>query len=703
MKLRLILIVLSLLAFLSASTGGLFYYQSLKKASFQDAERKASVRLTLINKSITTFLSQNIKPVQTLAEIDIFRKLLVLPDKETQQESERLLDLFKRTLAVDVCYILNAEGTTVATSNRDDADSFMFINFGFRPYFTTAMQGEAATYLALGTTSGKRGGYYSFPIYDKNKVKVLGVAVIKTSIEPIEQELITLDDEYILVIDPHGVIFISNRDEWVYNTINKLSPQNVKEIANSKQFGKGPWNWVGLEHIGTNRSIDLANKRYLMFTSALKNYPGWQVFYLRDMKSVYHAVASPLLRITGQLALTLSVLVGLSVFFLYGKAAREIKQRKDAQEALKKSDRRYRSLYNDTPAMLHSIDPSGHLISVSNHWLVTLGYKREEVIGKKITDFFTEDSRRYAEESIIPDFFKKGFVKDIPYQFLKKDGTIIDILLSAISVRDNKGVLIHSLAVSVDITQRKHAEELLQKAKEELSRYSIGLEQQVLKRTEEISMARDQLRLLSASVINSQEIERAAISRELHDELGQVLTALRLDAAWLEKRLAPKDPDYATRANAMCELIDHSIDEVRGIAFKLRPGMLDDLGLVDALDLYSADFERRSGITIVFKHKDVPSVNGTIATAAYRITQEALTNVARHSRANYVEINLKSQQESLQLRISDNGCGFQVNSMVKSGGLGLTGMRERALLVGGDLLVDSEPGNGTIISFQVKT
>jgi len=243
----------------------------------------------------------------------------------------------------------------------------------------------------------------------------------------------------------------------------------------------------------------------------------------------------------------------------------------------------------------------------------------------------------------------------------------------------------------------------LQKAKEELSRYSIGLEQQVLKRTEEISMARDQLRRLSASVINSQEIERAAIARELHDELGQVLTALRLDAAWLEKRLAPKAPDYAMRANAMCELIDHSIDEVRGIAFKLRPGMLDDLGLVDALDLYSADFERRSGITIVFKHKDVPSVNGTIATAAYRITQEALTNVARHSRANYVEINLKSQKRSLQLRISDNGCGFRVNSMEKSDGLGLTGMRERALLVGGDLLVNSEPGKGTTISFQVKT
>lgn len=703
MKLRLILIVLSLLAFLSASTGGIFYYHSLKKASFLDAERKAAVRLTLINNSISSFLSQNVKPVQTLAELDIFRKLLVQPDKETQKESERILDLFKRTLAIDVSYILNAEATTVATSNRNDPDSFMSFNFGFRPYFTTAMQGQAATYLALGTTSGKRGGYYSFPIYDKNKVKVLGVAVIKTSIELIEKELITLDDEYILVIDPHGVIFISNKIEWVYSTVNKLSPQKEKEVANSKQFGNGPWNWVGLKPFETNRSIDSANNRYLMYTSALNNYPGWQVIYLRDMKSVYQAVSSPLLRITGQLALTLSVLVGLSVFYLYRKAAREIQQRKNAQEALKKSDRRYRSLYNDTPAMLHSIDPSGHLISVSKHWLATLGYKREEVIGKKITDFFTEDSRRYAEESIIPVFFKKGFVKDIPYQFVKKNGTIIDILLSAISVKDNKGVFIHSLAVSVDITQRKHAEEMLQKAKEELSRYSIELEQQVLKRTEEISMARDQLRRLSASVINSQEIERAAIARELHDELGQVLTALRLDAAWLEKQLAPKAPDYATRANAMCELIDHSIDEVRGIAFKLRPGMLDDLGLVDALDLYSADFERRSGITVIFKHKDVPSVSGTIATAAYRITQEALTNVARHSRANYVEINLKSQKGSLQLRISDNGCGFQVNSMEKSNGLGLTGMRERALLVGGELLVDSEPGKGTSISFQVKT
>lgn len=702
MKLRLILIVLSLLAFLSASAGGLFYYNSLKKTSFQEAEREAAERLTMINKNIGSFLSENVKTVQTLAKMEIFRKLLLNPDLESLKESEKLLDLFKKTLSVDVCYIMDSKGITVATSNRNDPDSFMHKNFGFRPYFSTARQGKAATYLALGTTSGKRGGYYSFPIYGEDQHLVLGVAVIKTSIELIEKELGPLDDEDVLVTDPHGVIFISNHDEWIYHTIKKLTPLGIKDISNSRQFGNGPWEWIGLEQTETNRAIDPEKNRYLMYSSSLESYPGWHVIYLRNLKTLYQSVSSPLLRITGQLALTLSLLVGMSVFFLYRKASKEIKQRKEAQEALRNSDRRYRSLYNDTPAMLHSIDPEGQLISVSNHWLANLGYQRQEVIGKKLTGFFTEESRRYAEESAIPDFFKKGVLKDIPYQFIKKDGSIIDILLSAIGIRDNEGNLIRSLAVSIDVTKRKQAEEMLKKAKEELGRYSCELEQQVLTRTEEISMARDQLRRLSASVMNSQEIERAAISRELHDELGQVLTALRLDAAWLDKQLLQKSPEGAVRAQAMCKLIDQSIDEVRGMAFRLRPGILDDLGLVEALDLYAADFERRSDITTVFESKNVPSVADTVATAAYRITQEALTNVARHSTANHVEILLKVQSETLRLTITDNGCGFPVNNLLESRGLGLAGMRERAILARGSLQVNSAPEDGTVISFEVK-
>ncbi len=701
MKLRLILIVLSLLAFLSASAGGLFYYNSLKKASFQEAERKAAVRLTMLNKTISSFLSENVKPVKTLAKMEIFRKLLTNPDKSNQVEAETILDLFQKTLVVDVCYIMNDKGVTIATSNRNYPDTFMNKNFGFRPYFTTAIQGEGATYLALGTTSRKRGGYYSYPIYAKDKKEIIGIAVIKTSIELIEKELVPLDDEIILVTDPHGVIFISNRDDWIYHTIEKLSSQVIEEITQSRQFGNGPWTWIGLKEIEVNRSKDSENNHYLTHSSFLEGYPGWQVIYLRDLKTVYQAVSSPLLRITGQVVITLLVLVGLSVLFLYQKASREIIKRKEAQEALRISDKRYRSLYNDTPAMLHSIDQSGRIISVSNHWLASMGYRHEEVIGKKITQFYTEESRKYAEESAIPDFFKKGILKDIPYQFIKKDGTIIDILLSAIGIRDEKNNLIRSLAVSVDITQRKKAEEALKRAKEELSRYSSELEKEVAKRTKEISLAHNQLRRLSASVMDSQEIERAAIARELHDELGQVLTALRLDAAWLEKQLTSKDPQYVKRTQAMCELIDHSIDDVRSMAFRLRPGILDDLGLVEALDLYSADFERRSDITTIFEHNNIQTVDSTISTAAYRITQEALTNVVRHSGANHVTINLYGDKNQLSLSISDNGKGFPVDELPDSSGLGLAGMRERAILSGGKLTVDSTPGSGTTVLFQV--
>ncbi len=701
MKLRLILIVLSLLAFLSASAGGLFSYNSLKKVSFQEAERKAAVRLTLINKNISSFLSENVKPVKTLARMEMFHKLLTNPDQAAQKGSEDILDLFQSSLAVDVCYIMNSEGTTVATSNRNAPDSFMNKNFGFRPYFTNAIQGEGATYLALGTTSGKRGGYYSYPIFDKSKKNILGVAVIKTSIELIEKELVPLDDETILVTDPYGVIFISNRDDWIYHTVEQLSSEVINDIAESRQFGKGPWNWVGLEVTDIDRCRDAQNKHYLMYTSYLEGYSGWQVYYLRDMQTIYQTVSSPLLRITGHLLLTLSILIGISVFFLYQKASREIKKRKEAQKALKISDQRYRSLYNDTPAMLHSIDPSGRLISVSKHWLASMGYTREEVIGKKITRFYTEESRKYAEESAIPNFFKKGILRDIPYQFIKKDGAVIDILLSAIGIRDNDGNLIRSMAVSLDITQRKKAEELLQKAKEELSKYSLELEQKVAQRTEEISMARDLLRRLSASVMNSQEIERAAIARELHDELGQVLTALRLDAAWLRNHLEGKHSKCEDRIQDMCKLIDHSIDDVRSMAFRLRPGVLDDLGLVEALEIYTADFEQRSDITTVFQHKNVPTVDSTISTAAYRIAQEALTNIARHSRANHVEISLKYTDNILDLSIVDNGQGFPVEELPESSGLGLAGMRERAILAGGELIVESSVDRGTTICFQV--
>lgn len=130
---------------------------------------------------------------------------------------------------------------------------------------------------------------------------------------------------------------------------------------------------------------------------------------------------------------------------------------------LAEGEKRFRTLYQNTPVMLHSIDPQGRLINVSNFWLQTLGYRREEVLGRRLTEFMSEKSRRYAEETVFPEFFRAGYLKDIPYQMVKKSGEVIHVLLSAIAEFDAEGKITRSLAVLIDITERKQAEKEIQK------------------------------------------------------------------------------------------------------------------------------------------------------------------------------------------------------------------------------------------------
>ena len=812
MKLRVILLVLSLLAFLSASTGGYLYYSSLKESAQKESERQTSARAEMIRKNLSSFLSEDIKPVKTMAGMKEFRDFMIHRDSSSFDKANAMLDHFKASLNVDVCYLMDSIGNTIASSNRNDPDSFVGNNFTFRPYFKQAIKGIPSTYMALGMTSGKRGAYYSHPVYVEGQDSPAGIVVIKASIELIESELTTTSGEIALVTDPQGIVFISNQKNWLFHSIKKHSSKEISDIAKSLQFGNGPWRWIGLEIKGEKYAEDTGGNKYLIHRLGLYNYPGWDVIHLYNLKEISKIFSSPLLKIIEPIIIVLCILVGLAVFLLYKKASDELLKRKTFERALQKSEERYRSIYHNTPAMLHSIDPKGCLISVSDNWLEIMGYEREDVIGQKLTRFFTPDSKSYAETAVFPEFFKTGFCKDVSYKFVKKNGDVIDVLVSAIGDRDDEGNITRSLAVSIDVTERIRAEKDLKLAKEELSRYSKDLERQVRKRTREINSilqytpsvvyikdtegryilvnsrfeelfgvqndevngktdydifpkeaaeqfrnndlqvlsqrrsyqveerlhqkdgthtylsvkfplydesgdiisvcgistditdvkkAQDQLRRLSGSIMANQEKERSAIARELHDELGQVLTALNMDSVWLHDRLKEADAKAARRALTMCELIDKTIEEVRSLAIRLRPGILDDLGLVDALEWYTADFERRTGITCVFEHANIPNISDSVATAAYRITQEALTNVARHASASRVEVDLQENEGILSLTTVDNGIGFNASELSETEALGLAGMRERAALVKGVLNIQSQPGDGTRVFFKV--
>ncbi len=811
MKLRLILLILSLMAFAFASAGGYFYYASYKEAAFREAESETIIRLERVNKNLASLLSVYNYPVRILAAMEELKALVSDPGPDTLKVADRILDRFKNTVQADVCYLMDNQGNTLASSNRNDPDSFVGQNFSFRPYFQMAIRGQAASYLALGTTSSKRGVYFSYPLYSYGKESPDGIVVIKGSIEMIEREIGFTGDEIVMVTDSNGVIFISNRPDWLYHTAWQISQEKISEIAASRQFGSGPWEWVGLERT-EDYVVDRSGKKYMHHRIEMDNYPGWEVNHLLDMQKITKKAFKPLVVFVRPLVLAFFVVMCISVFMLYRQASIEIRQRKAAEEALRESDARYRSLYNNTPAMLHSINWNGDIVSVSNYWREVLGYSEQEVIGRKLTDFFTEESKQYAENNVFPEFFHKGYCTDIPYQIIKKNGQVIDILLSAIGERDENNAIFRTLAVSIDVTERNRAVEALRLAKEELSSYSKDLEKEVSIRTREITnilkytpdvvyvkdrdgryvlvnsrfeqlfkvknekvrgrtdyeivskevadqfrrndrrvleqgeslqveeqvvhngeehtylsvkfpvydeagvvngvcgistdisavkKAQDQLRRLSGRIMASQEKERTAIARELHDELGQVLTALRMDAVWMQERLKESDPRIAERALTMCDLIDKTINDVRSIAIRLRPGVLDDLGLVDALEWLTSDFENRSGITCVFEQVNVPELNETISTAAYRICQEAMTNVARYAEASRVSVVLKAEKNIVSLSVRDDGNGFDTAGLTEFEGVGIAGMRERAMLAGGNLTVLSERGNGCHVLFKV--
>jgi signal transduction histidine kinase len=221
-------------------------------------------------------------------------------------------------------------------------------------------------------------------------------------------------------------------------------------------------------------------------------------------------------------------------------------------------------------------------------------------------------------------------------------------------------------------------------------------------KSERLRESEDKLRRLAAHLISIREEERAHIAREIHDELGQVLTGIKMEVGWLEKRLT--EPALLEKTESMSKLIDSTVQTVRKIATGLRPEMLDDMGLIAAVGWQAKDFQKRTGIRCRTKlPPESTKLDLDISTTAFRIFQEILTNVARHSRATRVDIDLSVDDERLTLEVADNGVGIQDSDLNGRKSLGLLGMQERALLFGGQVGITGTPGQGTRVSVSIPT
>ena len=219
---------------------------------------------------------------------------------------------------------------------------------------------------------------------------------------------------------------------------------------------------------------------------------------------------------------------------------------------------------------------------------------------------------------------------------------------------------------------------------------------------ERLRESHEQLRALSVYLQYVREEERTRIAREVHDELGQSLTALKLDLAWVSGRLPRSQRPLLDKLATMSDHVDATIQSIRRIATELRPGILDDLGLVAALEWQANEFQSRTGITChVSSTLQDTLLDADLNTAFFRIFQETLTNIMRHANATRVDVNSTKEGGVLILTVRDNGRGILPGEIKDRRSIGLLGMEERAALLGGEFVITGEPGRGTIVTVTI--
>lgn len=286
-----------------------------------------------------------------------------------------------------------------------------------------------------------------------------------------------------------------------------------------------------------------------------------------------------------------------------------------------------------------------------------------------------DDRQKNAEQ--VQRMFSAADAGEWEFRIIRPDGQMRYIYQSLEVSRDPDGQVDRLFGIIQDITDRKRTEEALRES-------------------------REQLRNLSMHVEALREEERTIIAREIHDELGQMLTALKMDLIWLKRRLTDEQASLLDKVASMESLIDTTLDSVKRLATDLRPGLLDDLGLSAAVEWQAGEFQQHTGIPCDVNI--VPEeiiVNEALSTAVFRIFQEALTNVARHAQATHVQVLLQHDVTTLTLEVEDNGKGITTAQIASPISFGLIGIRERVQFLGGQVTFQGVPDKGTTMTVMI--
>lgn len=355
----------------------------------------------------------------------------------------------------------------------------------------------------------------------------------------------------------------------------------------------------------------------------------------------------------------------------------DITERKLAEEALTKSEAKYRALFDYSGDAIFLLKDD-RCIDCNSQSERMFGYGRDAMIGyatAKFSPLVQPDGRRSAEkaEELATEALA-GIPQSFEWVFQRQDGTLFDTEITLTAVRLHDETLVQCIVR--DITDQKQAET-------------------------ELEISRRRMQSLANHLISVREDEKSHIARELHDELGQVLTALNMDLKWLGKKLRKNRGGLSVKIDQMAELAMQTIQTVKRIQGELRPTLLDNLGLIAAMEWQTKEFQERTNLDVSFLHPDEIDTDADRAIALFRIFQEAQTNVAKHAEATRVEISLSETERHLLLTVTDNGRGIRPGDCSKPDSFGLLGIRERVFSLRGQFSISSNDGIGTRLDIKI--
>jgi PAS domain S-box-containing protein len=343
----------------------------------------------------------------------------------------------------------------------------------------------------------------------------------------------------------------------------------------------------------------------------------------------------------------------------------DITERKLAERKLRESEEKYRRIVETANEGIWISEPNGRITFINQQMADFLSYAREEMLGHNRSEFL----KKGQEETVarLNEELARGISSRLEFEFRRKDGATVWTLTNITPLFDITGKHTGNLAMHTDITDRKRDEA--------------------------------ELKQLPLKLIQAQENERRAIGRELHDQTGQYLTALKL----LTARAKTLPPDKVGKAlNETYDLIGELMQQVKELSLRMRPPMIDELGLMASL-IWQVDRVKQMGVSVNFRHTGInkKKLPMDVSIAAFRIVQEALTNAARHAGVDCVDVTVRATRSRLYIKVQDKGKGFDMENLVAGGSGGLSSMRERALMLGGTLTVDSHQGMGTVVSAEI--